>query len=217
MSRIIRDFQLAGIEPPIIDAFDDSSIHSRWTVDQTNGTISEDSTKLSIANGGSVLIDWFGGTYNAPNVSIPITKRCDFNVKVYVENLYNEDTFGAGIAHYQDGDKSKNHIITLQNAGGNDYIWSYDGSGTSTVSLGRLYGECWLGIARRGNRIYILYSSQWFNDEPEFGEMTELWNFNTATGFNYGDDRIALFIRILASNYPALTAWFKRFRLEYVQ
>lgn len=215
MSRIIRDFQLAGFEPPVIDNFNDSSIHARWTQDAEGGTISEDDTKLSIAHGGSVLKDWFSGTYNAPNISMSLAKRSNFAVKVYVDNLSNADTFGAGIVHYQDGDESENHSVTLQNAGGNDYVWSYNGAGTSTVSLNRLQGDCWLSLVRRGYRIYALYSKSGVGSEPEIGEMTELWSFDTATTFGYGDSRIALFIRILVSNYPPLTAWFKKFSLEY--
>lgn len=198
------------------DTLNSGGIDNRWTKDivdvaDPDPTIEEDSTKLAIGrNATSVLLDWYGGTYTAPNLYLTL-EPLDFTAKVFVSNIAADDSSGGGLVHYQQGDKSQyNRIQWIYNAGYKVHAVVEGDESVGAASVGQSSG--WLAIVRRGYKLIYYYSTNGIDNEPTIDEMTEHRVFDQH--FTYNKNLLALFI--VAWNDPPVTdIHFNKFSLVY--
>lgn len=215
MSRKLRGFQTSIVTAGFVDSFNNSSIHSNWTVDipdvsGTDPTITEDGTGLTIAydGGNSVALTW--ATSQAPNISLAVEPN-DFMIKTFIDSFSAQNVASAGIVHYLDGDKSKCHNIVIEDGGSDYFETSYNNSNEETT--GSPSGECWLVLLRRGYEISFFYSTNAFASEPDLKDMTHIRTIEHA--FSYLKNKVALYAESTSATYPAISPRFRKFSLSY--
>ncbi len=198
-----------------VDALDDDSIHSNWTIDiPTVGTVVEQNGRLEVAHTGGTSLDWYHSVnFNAPGVYTTV-EPYDFSAKVFVDNITSTNDQHAAMILYLDGTPASHHRLEVyyNSVYKVRVINGASVGGATTVSQDNL----WLCIIRRGFRIYFLYSTAAKTAEPALNDMTILASHTTGIDPSFGILNNLLSLRCLTSaGTPAFTNYWNNFSIRY--
>lgn len=209
MSRLLRDFQIRGIEDHVKDDFDDGSIHSRWTKDEVSpAVITEESAGyLQIADTSGTYRNW-SANFNSPNVYTDV-KGEDFFALVHVSNILAVQHNWAGMVHYHPFDETTAHKIDLY----------YEVGGAGKLRAGWIASMIpytwignWIAMVRRGSYMHFGTSNNTVDNEPSFEDLTIV---RTVAHQNFFPGaKIALYSG-KTGTFPDTEHRFQKFRIYY--
>jgi hypothetical protein len=221
MARTLRDFQVESVANGFSDKLNDSSLHSNWTEDITDVTgddpvITEDGTALTISYVGGQSLVWnWPASPNAPCVTLPI-EWINFTVKVYVSGIQTGslNNQNGGMLVVSSAGKSQFTNLTFSNNNTFDLVMSHSGGVDNEQStiFGDHTGECWLAMARRGDKMILCYSRNAVTNEPDFDDMDYHRVLDTQ---HTPPASISLAALCSGTQNPAISIEFRKFRLTY--